>query len=455
MFFGSVLPVLPDMWLICSLLLIGALVFVLWYRQDVLPAQRLRRALDMTPDGVYLCDADGRVAYMNAPQAEIAGLPSRKHAVGLHYTEIFGDHAADQVRAEIATALSSLNEWSGIVAGEQTRAANRYRVSLRRLSDGWMVGYSAPLMVPHDVTEPVKAVEFASRRSHEIDVLASGIAHDFNNMLAPIMGYSSMLAEALPSGSEEQQFASTIYSSTQRATEFVAQIVAFSDNDNQRMRGQDSLQRECDLVTAMPRIVGDIQEGRGCEEHGADNPAMPGVIYTLLASKGEVLRAALSFEQVSLLCQLLVREGCGCLGTSYGTIRIALEAMQADPLVSYFPVRLNNGPFYGLRVHETPDQEGKAFLYGALSQPYWFNKPYALIQITCHGDGLSSALVEAAFGSNGAHMSDGETADNCQQQAAFAEVAGILMDMNGLLRIDTRPGFGTSFGLLLPLCLDC
>ncbi|HCI48175.1 MAG TPA: hypothetical protein DFI00_12850, partial [Rhodospirillaceae bacterium] len=115
------------MWLICSLLLIGALVFVLWYRQDVWPAQRLRRALDMTPDGVYLCDADGRVAYMNAPQAEIAGLPSRKHAVGLHYTEIFGDHAADQVRAEIATALSSLHEWSGIVAGEQTRTANRYR----------------------------------------------------------------------------------------------------------------------------------------------------------------------------------------------------------------------------------------------------------------------------------------------------------------------------------------
>ena len=452
MFFGSVLPVLPDMWLICSLLLIGALVFVLWYRQDVWPAQRLRRALDMTPDGVYLCDADGRVAYMNAPQAEIAGLPSRKHAVGLHYTEIFGDHAADQVRAEIATALSSLHEWSGIVAGEQTRTANRYRVSLRLLPDGWMIGYSAPLMVPRDAAEPVKPVEFASRRSHGIDMLASGIAHDFNNMLAPIMGYSSMLAEALPSGSEEQQFASTVYSSTQRATEFVAQIVAFSDNDNDcdRIRPNDIIQSVCDLTTAMPRIVGDIQEGAGPDgDNGNDDAVMPGIIYTPLAAKGTALRTAVGFEQINRLCQLLVREGCSCLGTPFGTIRIALEAIQADPLISYFPVRLNNGPFYGLRVHETPDPDSMAFLYGALSQPYWFNKPYALIEITCHGDGLSPAVVQAAFGGNGA-----DNAGKAGQQAAFTEIAGMLMDLNALLRIDTRPGFGTSFGLLLPLCLE-
>jgi signal transduction histidine kinase len=58
--------------------------------------------------------------------------------------------------------------------------------------------------------------------------LAGGVAHDFNNLLTPIMGYASMLTDALPPGAPERQYLREIQSSAERGATLTRQLLTFS-----------------------------------------------------------------------------------------------------------------------------------------------------------------------------------------------------------------------------------
>ncbi len=71
-----------------------------------------------------------------------------------------------------------------------------------------------------------------SQKMEAIGALAGGIAHDFNNILSPIIGYSEMLLEDLPKGSESHGNAERIRTAGIRVGELVRQILTFSRISN-------------------------------------------------------------------------------------------------------------------------------------------------------------------------------------------------------------------------------
>ena len=62
-------------------------------------------------------------------------------------------------------------------------------------------------------------------RLQTIGTLTSSIAHEFNNLLTPIMGYSILVLEQLPSDAEElYDNVLEIYNSSRKAKEIIARL---------------------------------------------------------------------------------------------------------------------------------------------------------------------------------------------------------------------------------------
>jgi PAS domain S-box-containing protein len=88
-----------------------------------------------------------------------------------------------------------------------------------------------------DITERKRAeaerknLEYQLQQSQKMEVLgtlAGGIAHDFNNILFPIIGFTEMLIDTVPEGSDSRQSLNEILKASLRAADLVQQILAFS-----------------------------------------------------------------------------------------------------------------------------------------------------------------------------------------------------------------------------------
>jgi nitrogen-specific signal transduction histidine kinase/ActR/RegA family two-component response regulator len=89
-----------------------------------------------------------------------------------------------------------------------------------------------------DITERIQMEERArqSQKIEAIGTLAGGIAHDFNNILSPIIGYTDLVMDSLPGGSEEASMLNEVKKASYRAKDLVQQILAFSRKSTQEKK---------------------------------------------------------------------------------------------------------------------------------------------------------------------------------------------------------------------------
>ena len=78
-----------------------------------------------------------------------------------------------------------------------------------------------------------------AQKLESLGVLAGGIAHDFNNILTPIMGFSTLVEESLPTGSPNRESLKEVVKSSERAKDLVRQILAFSRRGEQERKPVD------------------------------------------------------------------------------------------------------------------------------------------------------------------------------------------------------------------------
>jgi PAS domain S-box-containing protein len=91
-------------------------------------------------------------------------------------------------------------------------------------------GRPARLVVAADVTARRRLEEQlrAARALEAVGRLAGGIAHDFNNLLMAINGFSQLLLDRLPEGSDEREAADQIRTAGERAAALTGQLLAFA-----------------------------------------------------------------------------------------------------------------------------------------------------------------------------------------------------------------------------------
>lgn len=235
-----------------------------------------------------------------------------------------------------------------------------------------------------------------SQRLETMGALAGGIAHDFNNVLTPILGYSEMLMEDSAPGSQSHEDAEAIFRGAQRAKRMVEQILAFS--------------RRSDTEHAVPFSVDTLIRG-SVKFMSSSIPAGIRVSIEIEDSIPMLLGDPGKFDQVLMN---LITNAYHAIGDQEGRIDIRAS-----------------------RTHVSEDL--------ALMNPPLAPGEVVRVDVTDTGCGIPKDVLgkifEPYFTTKGSGRGTGFGLSTCR---------GIVDAMRGTILVDSTPGTGSTFSVLLP-----
>jgi len=231
-----------------------------------------------------------------------------------------------------------------------------------------------------------------SQKMEAIGALAGGIAHDFNNILASVMGYTELALDDVERGSSVERFLREIQIGGYRAKDLVRQILTFAR------------QQEGELVE--PIQVAPIVK----EVSKLIRSSLPATIEirSHISSEAFILGAPIAIHQI--LLNLCTNAGAA-MDAEGGVLTVSLRDVVLD---SEMEGDLPPGPYLELSVSDTgvgipPDR------LNAIFEPYFTTKGPG------EGTGMGLAVVH-----------------------------GILKSLGGDIWVESTPGKGARFTVLLP-----
>ena len=231
-----------------------------------------------------------------------------------------------------------------------------------------------------------------AQKMEAIGRLSGGIAHDFNNLLTAIRGYSELLLKELH-GSPLRADVEEIFNAADRAATLTGQLLAFSRRQILSPEIVGLNQRVTDMTRMLNRLIG---------EHIAIDLHLAPDLWSVRADAAQL-------EQVLVNLALNARDAMPQGG------RLAIETSNRDVRArEATALEIAPGPFVELRVRDTGigiplDVQGRVF------EPFFTTKPKGA------GTGLGLSMVY-----------------------------GFVRQSGGAITVDSAPGKGTTFSLLLP-----
>jgi PAS domain S-box-containing protein len=248
-----------------------------------------------------------------------------------------------------------------------------------------------------DITDLRRAqrADFARQKLESIGTLASGIAHDFNNLLASVVVQAELGLSELTAGSNPEEELKTIRNVAMRGSEIVRELMVYA--------GKESATVE--LVDVSP-IIQEMLE-----------------LLKVSVSKHAVLEADLGTNlppilanaaQLRQIVMNLVTNASDAVGDRDGVIRLSTRCVRVDQDSQLG--HLDEGNYTLLEVADTgcgmtPEMQAKVF------------DPFFTTKFAGHGLGL--AIVD-----------------------------GIVRGLRGMIRLNSEPGKGTTFQILLPCAVS-
>ncbi len=350
---------------------------------------RYRHIMESMKDAVYICSKEhDTIEYMNSAMIQLIGYDASGGGSKAAIEEIIGE--CPWCRDENGTQEKPVKE--KVIYAKNGRI---YHASATPVSNE--PGESSILITLRDITETRHAEEQLrqAQKMQAIGALAGGIAHDFNNILSPILGFSQILKEELPPGSDAHEDIIEIYKAGLRGRDLVKQILAFgrqSDAEKSVISIQTILKEVCKLVRS---II----------------PSNISIVKEIENDCGGVLADPTQIHQV---CMNLITNAYQAIGETNGEIRISLT----EEIISHHhgqKDRMKPGKYAVMKICDTgsgmePEKLEKIF------EPYYTTKKKD------KGTGLGLTIVY-----------------------------GIVNDYGGDIKVKSSPGEGTTFTLYFPV----
>jgi two-component system, cell cycle sensor histidine kinase and response regulator CckA len=317
----------------------------------------------------------------------------------------YGSLIVDDDREPVRTAVRD-----AIAAGEPYRFGYRIRHASGSVRWVWEQGRAAqasadePIMLEgfvSDVTERRRAEEELQRSGEQlrqaqkmeaVGRLAGGIAHDFNNLLTAILGYSDLVLNRLRPDDPMAGRVEEIRRAGERAANLTRKLLAFSRKQvlAPRVLSVDALLQE--MAPMLRRLMGEDVELR-----------------LRTGRAGNIKADPTQIEQVVMNLVVNARDAMprgGSLAIETGSIDVGAREALDRGVVS--------GPYAAFSVADTGigmDDATQARLF----EPFFTTKPPG------HGTGLG-----------------------------LSTVYGIVQQSGGFLLVESRPGLGSTFRVVLP-----
>ncbi len=363
-------------------------------------AERVRfqaSLLDAVGQAVIATDIEGRVTYWNRSAEQLFGW-RQEEAVGRPILEIVAAEGSQHRGDEILEALRRGETWKGEFQVRRRDGTN----FLAQVTDAPILDERGSLIgiigISSDITERV-GLEERLRQAQKMEAigrLAGGVAHDFNNLLTAIKGHAAMLLEDLPQGSEHREDAFQIFEAGERAAALTRQLLAFSRKQVLEAQSVDLAAAALNLQPMLRRLIPERIDFR------VDSDGEHSIVW---ADPGQLTQ---------ILMNLVVNAADAIEGT--GAISIELDSVNMSKAdVDAIPWHVEVGRYARMRVRDN----------GSGITPQVLNKifePFFTTKVEGAGTGLG-----------------------------LSTVYGIVKQSRGHIMVNSSPGIGTTFQVLLPL----
>ncbi len=375
--------------------------------QEQLEASRDRYAdlYDFAPLGYVSLDAGGSIREINLTAAAMLGT-ERAGLIGKTLVRWVAELDREVLRDHLRRCGSGEEEVNSAVSlvASGGRAVRVHLLSIpARRPEGSATLYRTAIT---DITERIKAEDEQrklqaqlqqAQKLESLGVLAGGIAHDFNNLLTAILTNAELVLRGLSPSSPTRPNIKEIKTAAVRATDLTAQMLAYAGsgkfqiepfNLNELVEETSQLLHASISKNALLRL-----------EFADDLPDVEG-------DAGQI-------RQIVMNLIMNASEAGGDEGVVITLRTSAVEASRADLSETYLDQRLPTGRYVCLEISDTGcgmDEETKAKLFD----------PFFTTKFAGRGLGLAAVL-------------------------------GIVRSHHGTVDIQSRPGKGTTFKVLLPV----
>ena len=356
--------------------------------------RRLVTAIEQANESVVITDQTGVIEYVNPAFTETSGY-GREEVLGRNPSLLRSGKQDKRFYRKLWETITHGRVWQGRIVNRRKDGelfTEMATISPVRDATGKITHYVA---VKRDVSHEVELEKKLrqAQKMEAIGTLAGGIAHDFNNILGAILGFADMALLQSDPDSPAHESLMHIRKGGKRAADLVQQILTFSR--------QSSTEKKQIAVT--PLIQESLQLLR------ASLPSTITIHQDLQAKDALVLADATQLQQI--------------------VINLCTNAFQA--------MREQGGELT-IRLEELGFKEcGKTLQLQT-------DKCIRLI-VTDTGTGIDPAVLERIFDPFFTTKEPGEGTG-----MGLSVVHGIIRDIGGEISVDSVPGSGATFTVLLP-----
>ena len=353
--------------------------------------QNYRLLIEEAPHAICRCTTSGSLLQVNRAMQEMLAYPEPDLLVLNLQNEVFAD--AEQYANFVRQLLTQPSVYA--FAGQWLGAGRRLlQVSLggRAVRDN--AGEVLYLdLFAENVTERRQLEEQLrqAQKMQAIGQLAGGIAHDFNNLLTVIRGQAEMMSEEMLASDPLAPRLEDLERAAERATSLTRQLLAFSRKQVLQTRVTDLNTTVAGVTQLLSRLIGGNIE----------------LVFKPDPDLWPVKVDPAQIEQVLMNLAVNARDAM----PEGGTLIIETQNSDSSPAV---PAELSSHNYICLTVTDTGHGMDEA-TRGRIFEPFFTTKQVG------KGTGLGLAVVY-----------------------------GVIKQSGGNIAVESNPGAGTSFRILLP-----
>jgi len=357
---------------------------------EVEARRRYQALLEHAVFGILVVDRDGIVREANPAAAEMLGCGEPSSLIGRDLRDFY----VEPEEVGPVLELDGIDPMRDVEASWTRTGGEPITVRLAGAAIRY-AGEDAVELIVEDISEQ-KALEMQYRQTQKMEAvgkLAGGIAHDFNNLLTVILAQAQFLLMDLSEGTDAYASAVDVRDAAQRAARLTQQLLGFTRNDESEPQVLDIHQVVTGLDKMLRRVIGEDIE----------------LVTEIAANQHHVRADQVQLEQVLMNLVINARDAMPNGG------RIVVEAHNAvvSPLDRH-QLGIPAGGYVRLVVRDT-GQGMDELTRSRIFEPFFTTKDKG------SGTGLGLAVVNS-----------------------------IVTQAGGQILVDSAPGRGTTFEILLP-----